>query len=105
MQSATIPLGASVFAHRGHVRLSHKVGAYVGECCGGGRTQGHYLTGAGQTASPRAFYAVGGGSTMWMVDPDRDLTFVFLCAGLLDGLAHLQRLQRLSDLALAACID
>jgi CubicO group peptidase (beta-lactamase class C family) len=69
------------------------------------RGHGHYMTGAGQTASPRAFYAVGGGSTMWMVDPARDLTFVFLCAGLLDGLDHLQRLQRLSDLALAACID
>jgi CubicO group peptidase (beta-lactamase class C family) len=69
------------------------------------RGHGHYVTGAGQTASPRAFYAVGGGSTMWMVDPERDLTFVFLCAGLLDGLAHLARLQRLSDLALAACTD
>ena len=69
------------------------------------RGHGHYLSGAGHTASPRAFYAVGGGSTMWMVDPERDLTFVFLCAGLLDGLAHFQRLQRFSDLALAACTD
>jgi len=69
------------------------------------RGHGHYLSGAGLTASPRAFYAVGGGSTMWMVDPERDLTFVFLCAGLLDGLAHFERLQRFSDLALAACID
>ena len=69
------------------------------------RGHGHHLTGAGHTASPRAFYAVGGGSTMWLVDPERDLTFVFLCAGLLDGLAHFERLQRLSDLALAACTD
>ncbi|KAI8665721.1 Beta-lactamase domain-containing protein [Fusarium sp. Ph1] len=38
------------------------------------RGEGHYLTGSGYTASPRAFYGVGGGSTMWMVDPDRDLT-------------------------------
>jgi CubicO group peptidase (beta-lactamase class C family) len=69
------------------------------------RGHGHYMTGAGHTASPRAFYAVGGGSTMWMVDPERDLTFVSLCAGLLDGLAHFERLRRMSDLALAACID
>lgn len=67
------------------------------------RGEGHYLTGMGFTASSRAFCAVGGGSTMWMVDPERDLTFVFLSAGLVEGLAHLQRLSRLADLALAAC--
>jgi CubicO group peptidase (beta-lactamase class C family) len=69
------------------------------------RGTGHHMTGAGCTASSRAFYAVGGGSTMYMVDPARDLTFVFLSAGFIDGLAHLQRLCRLSDLALAACVD
>jgi hypothetical protein len=42
---------------------------------------------------------------MWMVDPERDLTFVFLSAGFIEGLAHFQRLSRLSDLALAACVD
>jgi CubicO group peptidase (beta-lactamase class C family) len=71
----------------------------------GGYVRGrrHYMTGAGHAASSRTFYAVGGGPTMWMVDPERDL--IFLCAGLLDGLAHFARLQRLSDLALAACTD
>jgi CubicO group peptidase (beta-lactamase class C family) len=69
------------------------------------RGYGHHMTGAGQTASPGAFYAVGGGSTMWMVDPARDLTFVFMSAGFIEGLAHFERLQTLSDLALAACVD
>jgi CubicO group peptidase (beta-lactamase class C family) len=67
------------------------------------RGEGHFLTGMGFTASPRAFCAIGGGSTMWMVDPDRDLTFVFLSAGLVEGIAHIERLSRLADLALAAC--
>jgi CubicO group peptidase (beta-lactamase class C family) len=67
------------------------------------RGPGHVLSGAGFTASPEAFCAVGGGSTLWMVDPVRDLTFVFLSAGFVEGLEHLQRLSRLSDLALAAC--
>ena len=67
------------------------------------RGVGHYMSALGQTASPRAFGAVGGGSTLWMVDPERELTFVFLSAGFLDGLDHMLRLQQLSDLALAAC--
>ena len=69
------------------------------------RGEGHYLSGAGQTASPRAFCALGMGSTMWMIDPVKDMTLIFLSAGLIEGLAHLQRLQRLSDIALAACLD
>lgn len=67
------------------------------------RSEGHHLTGAGFTASPQAFYGVGGGSTMWMVDPDRDLTVVFLSAGFIEGLHHFERLSKINDLALAAC--
>ena len=69
------------------------------------RETGHHLTPLGHTASSRAFGAVGGGSTLWLVDPDRDLTFVFLSAGFLEGLDHFARLQQLSDLALAAVVD
>lgn len=67
------------------------------------RGEGHMATAMGYTASARAFCAVGGGSTMWMIDPERDLTFVFLSSGMVEGLAHLERLSRLSDLALATC--
>ncbi|KAI8676024.1 Beta-lactamase domain-containing protein [Fusarium keratoplasticum] len=67
------------------------------------RGEGHYLTSAGYTASPRAFYSVGGGSTMWMVDPDRDLSVCFLSAGFIEGLHHLERLSKINDLALASC--
>jgi CubicO group peptidase (beta-lactamase class C family) len=74
---------------------------------GGGyvRGTGDYLTPFGFTASPGTFGAVGSGSTMWMVDPAHDLTFIFLSTGLLEGLHHFQRLRRLADLALAAIDD
>ena len=65
------------------------------------RGEGHFLTCMGHTASPSSFAGVGSGSTMWMVDPVRELTFVFLSAGLMEGLGHFQRLQRLGDLAVA----
>jgi len=69
------------------------------------RGSGHHLTPFGHTASPGTFGAVGGGSTLWMVDPDRDLTFVFLSAGFLEGLDHFARLQQVADLALAAVVN
>ncbi|WP_382306834.1 serine hydrolase domain-containing protein [Herbiconiux sp. UC225_62] len=74
---------------------------------GGGyvRGIGHFMTPLGQLASPSAFGSVGSGSTMWMVDPERELTFVFLSSGLLEGLHHFQRLQRVSDLVIASVVD
>jgi|HubBroStandDraft_6_1064221.scaffolds.fasta_scaffold09930_7 CubicO group peptidase (beta-lactamase class C family) len=73
---------------------------------GGGyaRGTGHHMTPLGQTASPNAFGAVGSGTTSWMVDPARELTVVFLSSGLVEGLRHFQRLQRINDLALAAVL-
>ncbi|MFK0113347.1 serine hydrolase domain-containing protein [Streptomyces sp. NPDC091217] len=67
------------------------------------RGEGHYLTPLGQTASAGTFGAVGSGSTMYMVDPERELTFVFLGAGLSEGLGHFEDMSRLNDLALATC--
>jgi CubicO group peptidase (beta-lactamase class C family) len=66
------------------------------------RGRGDYHTPAGGKASPSAMAAVGGGSTGWLVDTDRDLTFIFLSAGLVEGLKHPERLSRLSDLAITA---
>ena len=66
------------------------------------RGTGHHLTSVGQTASPEAIAAVGGASTAWMIDPQRDLTVIFLSAGFIEGLDHITRVQRINDLALAA---
>lgn len=60
------------------------------------------LTPLGQTASPTAIGAVGGGSTMWMTDPEKDLTFIFLSSGLIEGFDHFQRLSDHADLAIAS---
>ena len=93
--------GATEFATEGEGRPPFR--ANFSLLGGYARDKGHFLTAMGFTASERAFCAVGGASTMWMVDPARDLTFVFLSAGFIEGLAHFDRLSRLSDLALAAC--
>ena len=37
-----------------------------------------------------------------MIDPERDLTVIFLSAGFIEGLRHIERVQRINDLALAA---
>lgn len=63
---------------------------------------GHYITAAGQTASPDAIAAVGGASTSWMIDFQRDLTVIFLSAGFIEGLNHIVRVQHINDLSLAA---
>ncbi|RZI59619.1 MAG: class C beta-lactamase-related serine hydrolase, partial [Pseudomonas sp.] len=69
------------------------------------RGNGHVFTAAGLTASPNALAAVGGGSTGFLIDPERDLTFIFLSAGFFTGLSHLERMCRLNDLALATVND
>ena len=56
----------------------------------------------GLTASPTTFGGLGAGSTMFWVDPERDVSFACLTAGLLEESRNLERLQRLSDLVLAA---
>ncbi len=69
------------------------------------RGQGIFPTYFGLTASPRTFGGLGAGSSMFWVDPERDLTFVLLTAGLLEETRNLDRCQRLSDLVQAAVMD
>jgi CubicO group peptidase (beta-lactamase class C family) len=56
----------------------------------------------GTLASPRTFGHAGAGSTLFWVDPKRDLTFVCLTAGVINEGDNVERFQRLSDLAIAA---
>jgi CubicO group peptidase (beta-lactamase class C family) len=56
----------------------------------------------GTLASPRTFGHTGAGSTIFWVDPQRELTFVCLSAGVINEGDNIERFQRLSDLALAA---
>jgi hypothetical protein len=54
------------------------------------------------TASPTCISIIGGASTSWTVDTERDLTFNFLSADLIGDRAHLVRVNRHADLAIGA---
>ena len=59
----------------------------------------------GSMASPGTFGGVGAGSTLFWIDPERDVTFVCLTSGALEESYSMDRFQRLSDLVLAAVAD
>lgn len=58
----------------------------------------------GQLSSPDTFGNYGAGSTMFWVDPQADVTFSFLSAGVMTQAANIERCGKLSDLALSACL-
>ncbi|HTV53237.1 MAG TPA: serine hydrolase domain-containing protein [Steroidobacteraceae bacterium] len=60
----------------------------------------HHLFGT--LASPGTFGNYGAGTTLYWVDPQRELTFVCLSAGLMESNANLERFQRLSDIVISA---
>jgi CubicO group peptidase (beta-lactamase class C family) len=65
-----------------------------------GTAIGHHLFGS--LASPGTFGNHGAGSTIYWVDPVRDVSFVCLTAGVMDSLDNIERFQRLSDIATSA---
>jgi CubicO group peptidase (beta-lactamase class C family) len=69
------------------------------------RGEGIFPTPLGLTTSPATFGGLGAGSTVFWVDPSRDLTYVFLSAGLLEEGHSIMRHQRLSDMVVAAVMD
>jgi CubicO group peptidase (beta-lactamase class C family) len=58
----------------------------------------------GTLTSPRTFGNMGAGSSIFWVDPERDVTFVCLSAGVMNEAHNLARFQRLSDIAISAAI-
>jgi len=58
----------------------------------------------GTLTSPRTFGNYGAGSSLFWVDPERQLTFVCLTAGVMNGVDNIERFQRLSDIAVSAAI-
>jgi len=59
----------------------------------------------GQFASPGTFGGIGTGSNCFWIDPDRELTYVFLSAGLMEDSYSWERHQRYSDLVHSAVVD
>ena len=58
----------------------------------------------GSLASPRTFGNMGAGSSLFWVDPERQMTFVFLSSGVMNEPANMRRCQKLSDMAVAAAV-
>ncbi|MFG6279871.1 serine hydrolase domain-containing protein [Microbacterium sp. 5K110] len=58
----------------------------------------------GTLTSARTFGNHGAGSTVFWVDPERDVTFVLLTAGSMEESDNYLRCQRLSDLAICAAL-
>ena len=58
----------------------------------------------GTLSSPSTFGNYGSGSTLFWVDPDIDMTFVYLSAGVMQQAPNIERFQRLSDIAVSAAI-
>jgi len=66
------------------------------------RGEGVFPTHMGHNTSPGTFCGEGAGSTLFWVDPERDLTFVCLTAGIMDEADNILRFQSLSDIVVAA---
>ena len=58
----------------------------------------------GTLASPGTFGNYGAGTSLFWVDPVREITFAFLSAGVMDSAPNIERCQRLSDIVIAAAI-
>jgi len=58
----------------------------------------------GSLASPRTFGNMGAGSSLFWVDPERQMSFVFLSSGVMNEPDNMRRCQKLSDMAVAAAL-
>ena len=69
------------------------------------RGKGVFPTPLGIQTSPETYGGLGAGSTIFWIDPKRDLTFVFLSAGLMEEGKSYLRFQRLSDMVVSALVE
>lgn len=58
----------------------------------------------GTLASPRTFGNYGAGTSLFWVDPERDVTFACLTAGVMGHNANMRRFQKLGDMVLSAAV-
>jgi len=66
------------------------------------RGHGVFPVYCGLLASPSTYGHMGRGSTMFWIDPELGLTFIFLTAGVMEETASVERWQYLSDLLISA---
>lgn len=58
----------------------------------------------GTMTSPRTFGNFGAGSSLYWIDPELDMTFVLVGAGVMEESQNIERCQRLSDIAVSAAM-
>lgn len=63
---------------------------------------GHHQLGT--LTSPETFGNYGAGSALFWVDPELDVSFACLTAGLMTQAANIARFQKLSDIVVSACV-
>jgi CubicO group peptidase (beta-lactamase class C family) len=68
------------------------------------RGDGVFVTQLGNLTSAQTFGNYGAGSGLIWVDPERDISFVGLSAGLLPQAENIDRYQRISDIVAAAAL-
>jgi CubicO group peptidase (beta-lactamase class C family) len=91
-----------LYTQRGKERGWGPVPAYIGLGFSlRGTAVCHHMFGT--LSSPGTFGNYGAGTTMFWVDPERDLTFVCLSAGVMESNANIDRFQKLSDIIVSAC--
>ena len=59
----------------------------------------------GALNSPRTFGGIGRGTTLFWIDPARDLSLVLLTTGLMDEADNFVRYQTLSDLVVSSLVN
>jgi len=58
----------------------------------------------GTLASPETFGNYGAGTTLFWIDPERDITFTCLSAGVMEHNANTRRFQKLADIIFSAAL-
>jgi CubicO group peptidase (beta-lactamase class C family) len=90
-----------LYTQRGKERGWAPVPAYIGLGFSlRGTALCHHMFGT--LASPGTFGNYGAGTTLYWVDPERDLSFTFLSAGVMESNANIERFQKLSDIVISA---
>jgi CubicO group peptidase (beta-lactamase class C family) len=69
------------------------------------RGPGLHVAPFGLTASPDSFGGLGAGSTMFFVDPERELSVALLTSGLMEEGRSFHRHQKINDLIISAIVD
>ncbi|MEO6186283.1 MAG: serine hydrolase domain-containing protein [Steroidobacteraceae bacterium] len=90
-----------LYAQRGRAEGLVPAPAYIGLGFSlRGSTLCHHMFGT--LASPGSFGNYGAGTSLFWIDPERDITFTCLSAGVMEHNANMRRFQKLADMILSA---